>query len=226
MSDRPALERAAQERQTRPRAAARVAAKASEPIPRVKLAESPSEWIGAVAVRLAVFVDEQGVPFHAEMDEHDRSAVHALAVLEPEELWQSHLSLEPARTGSAERAAAQAGKYLPLSLSGARGGLKDTGGIAPAVATGRLLRGNAGLARIGRLAVLPAWRRKGLGTRLLLLLEEAALARGARRVVVHAQVHALDFYLRHGYALDAAAPEFLEDGIPHRAMSKAVSLDM
>ena len=49
--------------------------------PRVKLADTPAEWAGAVAVRLAVFVDEQHFPLTTEMDEHDRSAVHAIAIL-------------------------------------------------------------------------------------------------------------------------------------------------
>ncbi|MFC6794095.1 hypothetical protein ACFQFH_06705 [Halobaculum halobium] len=29
------------------------------------------DWDAAVAIRMAVFVDEQGVPEHLELDEHD-----------------------------------------------------------------------------------------------------------------------------------------------------------
>jgi predicted GNAT family N-acyltransferase len=192
----------------------------------VKLAESPAEWVGAVAVRLAVFVEEQGVPLSAEMDEHDRSAVHAVAILQSEPDEELLELLAVARRGAAARAAAHAGRYLPLSLTGARGGLKDVGAIAPAVGTGRLLRGPAGGARIGRIAVLPAWRRQGVGSRLLRLLEEAALARGAARILLHAQVPVQPFYERHGYAVDPPGAVFLEDEIPHVAMSKRLSLDM
>ena len=192
---------------------------------RVKLAASPAEWAGAVAVRLAVFVDEQGVPLVRELDEHDRSAIHAVALLE--EVSPAHdPALAPARSGAALRAAAQAGKHLPLSLSGPRGSAKDTGLLAPAVGAGRLLGAAGGVARIGRLAVLPAWRGRGLGSRLLRLLEEAALARGARRAVVHAQVQVKDFYTRHGYVPEAPAEVFLEDAIPHLRLSKPLSLRM
>ena len=198
---------------------------ASAPAVRVKLAESPAEWAGAVAVRLAVFVDEQGVPLACEMDEHDRSAVHAVALLE-ETGPAPEGDLAPARSGTARRAAAQAGKYLPLSLSGARGGARDADVMAPAVGAGRLLRAAGGVARIGRLAVLPAWRGRGIGSRLLRLLEEAALARGARHAVLHAQVQVQDFYARRGYVADPDAQVFLEDNIPHVRMSKPLSPDM
>ncbi|MGH2366574.1 MAG: GNAT family N-acetyltransferase [Chloroflexota bacterium] len=200
------------------------------PAVRIKLAQSPAEWAGAVAVRLAVFVDEQGVPLSSEMDEHDRSAVHAVAVLgapaDPERQDEYERLLSPARSGTALRAAAQAGKYLPLSLSGARTSTSGAVVLAPVVATGRLLRAAGGVARIGRLAVLPEWRRHGLGSRVLRLLEEAALARGARRVTLHAQVHALPFYLRYGYAVDEPNRVFLEDNIPHVLLAKPLSPDM
>ena len=195
------------------------------PAARVKLAETPAEWAGAVAVRLAVFVDEQGIPLAAEMDEHDRSAIHAVALVEgggPEH----EPGLVPARSGTAVRAAAQAGKYLPLSLSGSRSSGRDAASVAPAVGTGRLLYAAGGLARIGRLAVLPAWRGRGVGSRLLRLLEEAALARGADRAVVHAQAQVIDFYVRRGYVADAGGQVFLEDGLPHLRLSKRLSLHM
>jgi len=41
----------------------------------------PVDWAEAVAIRLAVFVDEQQVPFDEELDEYDRDAVHVLAYL-------------------------------------------------------------------------------------------------------------------------------------------------
>jgi predicted GNAT family N-acyltransferase len=216
------------------------------PSVRVKLAETPSEWAGAVAVRLAVFVDEQGVPLTAEMDEHDRSAVHAIALLTVPGAtpgarpapWGASSSpdgdispdlaraLSPARQGTALRAAAQAGKYLPLSLSGARTSAKDAVSLAPVVGTGRLLRASGGVARIGRISVLPEWRGQGVGSRLLRLLEEAALARGARQILLHAQVQVRDFYEHRGYIAREPDRTFLEDSIPHLVMTRPLSPDM
>jgi predicted GNAT family N-acyltransferase len=212
---------------------------APTPAARVKLAETPSEWAGAVAVRLAIFVDVQGVPLVAEMDEHDRSAVHAIAILSvpgedggPLRPVEGELppdvarGLAPAREGTAVRAAAQAGKYLPLSLSGARSSAKDAVTLAPVVGTGRLLRASGGVARIGRIAVLPEWRKQGVGSRILRLLEEAALARGAQQVVLHAQLPVREFYERRGYIAPDPSREIIEDNIRHVRMIRPLSPDM
>jgi predicted GNAT family N-acyltransferase len=175
-------------------------------------------------VRLAVFVAEQGVALAAELDEHDRTGIHAVAVLDPPLAAAHEASLLPARSGVATRAAALAGRFLPVRLAGARTSLKAA--AAAVVGTGRLLPASGGLARIGRVAVLPAWRGRGLGSRLLRLLEEAALARGAARVEVHAQVSARAFYARHGYTVVAPGNVFDEDGIPHVRLSKLLSPDL
>jgi predicted GNAT family N-acyltransferase len=191
---------------------------------RVKIAETPGEWTGLVAVRLAVFCDEQGVPISAELDEHDRNAVHALALLPSDGVVPEGLAV--ARRGTATRASAQAGRYLPLSLAGARGGHRDDGAVARAVGGARLLRRPNGVAQIGRVAVLPAWRGTGLGERLMRLLEELALARGYREAMVHSQVQVQSFYERRGYVVDPKVAPFNEDGILHVRMTKVLSLDM
>jgi predicted GNAT family N-acyltransferase len=191
---------------------------------RVKIAETPGEWAGLVAVRLAVFCDEQGVPISAELDERDRNAVHALAVLPSG--GDAPDGLVVARRGTAMRASAQAGRYLPLSLAGARGGHRDDGAVARAIGGARLLRSPNGVAQIGRVAVLPAWRGIGLGVRLMRLLEELALARGYREAVVHSQLQAQRFYEQRGYTVDTATAPFDEDGIRHVRMTKPLSLDM
>lgn len=69
---------------------------------------------------------------------------------------------------------------------------------------------------IGRMAVLPAWRRLGVGGALLATLLAEARRRGHRRARVNAQEHALGFYQRFGF--EAHGPVFLDAGIPHRAM--------
>ncbi len=57
-------------------------------------------------------------------------------------------------------------------------------------------------ARLVILSVAPAWRRHGVGTRLLLRVEEWARAAGAVGIVAHSGAWREDaqaFYRRHGY---------------------------
>jgi predicted GNAT family N-acyltransferase len=70
--------------------------------------------------------------------------------------------------------------------------------------------------RIGRMAVLREWRNAGVGAALLQALLRMARGSGWREVSLHAQVDALDFYLRHGFA--PYGPRFTEAGIEHQAM--------
>jgi predicted GNAT family N-acyltransferase len=95
--------------------------------------------------------------------------------------------------------------------------------------TGRLLHGEAAAAKtdgdpsvgvLGRLAVTKAARGLGVGAALVRAVEDAARARGLAAVDLHAQTHALGFYERLGYV--AYGPEFLDAGLPHRAMRRAL----
>jgi predicted GNAT family N-acyltransferase len=83
-----------------------------------------------------------------------------------------------------------------------------------AVGTGRLLPD----AHIGRMAVLGAWRGRGVGSAILARLVERARERGDGEVVLTAQTHAIDFYRAHGFVEEGA--EYLEAGIPHRDMRR------
>jgi predicted GNAT family N-acyltransferase len=94
---------------------------------------------------------------------------------------------------------------------------------------GRLLYGEAAAQKVGgdpsvgslgRLAVTREARGLGLGVALVRAIEEAARARGLTAVDLHAQTHALGFYERLGYA--AYGQEYLEAGIPHRAMRRTL----
>lgn len=85
------------------------------------------------------------------------------------------------------------------------------------VATGRLLRAGPGVAKIGRVAVVAAARRTGLGVRVMQALMAAARARGDREVVLHAQRSAEDFYLALGFSV--RGDPFDEVGIPHVEMA-------
>lgn len=81
-----------------------------------------------------------------------------------------------------------------------------------AIGTGRLLDDG----HIGRMAVLPAWRGRGVGRALLERLLEAAAAAGQHELVLHAQIQAAGFYRRFGFV--AVGEEFIEAGIPHVRM--------
>ena len=121
-----------------------------------------------MAIRNAVFVDEQGVPPELECDGRDVDANHFLAT--------------------------------------------DEAGHP--VGTARLLADG----QIGRIAVLPAFRRRGIGRRLLTLAVDAARARGERRVWLHAQIEARELYLQAGFRIEGE--QFMEAGIPHVAMER------
>ena len=83
-----------------------------------------------------------------------------------------------------------------------------------AIATGRLLPDG----RIGRMAVLPAWRGRGIGRRLLCTLIELAAAQGNSRVYLHARQEVAGFYRVAGFR-EYGAP-FREAGILHVAMER------
>jgi predicted GNAT family N-acyltransferase len=118
------------------------------------------------SVRLAVFVQEQGVPEELEWDSADADAVHLLG----------------------------------LSAEGAP------------IATARLLP----TGQIGRMAVLPQWRGRGVGTALLREVLSLATAPERPLPFLNAQVSALSFYERQG--LVGFGEVFEEAGIPHRRM--------
>jgi predicted GNAT family N-acyltransferase len=84
------------------------------------------------------------------------------------------------------------------------------------IGTGRLLPDG----HIGRMAVLRAWRRQGVGGALLTELTRVARERGFTEVILNAQVQAIAFYTRHGFVIEGA--EFLEAGIPHQTMRRSL----
>ena len=66
--------------------------------------------------------------------------------------------------------------------------------------------------QIGRMAVLRSWRGFGVGTSLL----KMALNACTGTAYLHAQVHAIPFYVAHGFII--SGKEFMEAGIPHQKM--------
>lgn len=69
---------------------------------------------------------------------------------------------------------------------------------------------------IGRVAVLPAWRGRGIGSELMRALLRYAEQAGLKSVYLDAQVDAIDFYARLGFS--ASGDVFMDAGIPHRHM--------
>lgn len=94
-----------------------------------------------------------------------------------------------------------------------------------AIGTGRLValkappEGETGdWGRVGRMAVLQAYRKSGVGSRLLSLLEDEAKRRSMAGIMLHAQLAAMEFYKRHGYEPHGAV--FEEAGMPHLEMKR------
>jgi predicted GNAT family N-acyltransferase len=135
---------------------------------RVKKISSKDELAMAFAIRMRVFVREQGVPAEIELDRDDQRALHLLAT---------------------------------------------AGGKA--VGTARIVLHSRG-AKIGRMAVLKSYRRKGVGNKLLRRAIATARRLGATTIYLHAQVAVIGFYETMG--LRCVGPVFDEAGIPHRKM--------
>lgn len=115
-----------------------------------------------------------------------------------------------------ERDEDDAAAYHLLAMSGGH-----------AVGTGRLVElkeppaGEKGKwGRVGRMAVLQASRKLGVGSKLLLALEAEAKKRKLDGILLHAQLSAMDFYKRHGYHSHGAV--FEEAGMPHLEMKKTL----
>jgi predicted GNAT family N-acyltransferase len=84
-----------------------------------------------------------------------------------------------------------------------------------AVGTARVVMHGSG-AKIGRMAVLKGYRRKGIGTKLLRRAIAAAKRQNAQKIYLHAQVAVIGFYEALGFRCVGSA--FDEAGITHRKM--------
>jgi predicted GNAT family N-acyltransferase len=70
--------------------------------------------------------------------------------------------------------------------------------------------------KVGRMAVLPQYRRMGVGSRILKTLIRYGREKGLRRFYLSAQLHAVGFYERYGFT--QYGDEFTEAGIMHVMM--------
>lgn len=69
---------------------------------------------------------------------------------------------------------------------------------------------------IGRVAVLPEWRGKRIGTAILEMLVEYARSQQYKKVELNAQVQVIPLYKQFGF--EAEGEEFMDANIPHRKM--------
>ena len=74
------------------------------------------------------------------------------------------------------------------------------------------------VARLGRLAVEPELRGRGVAGAILREADRVARDGGADQIALHAQTYALSLYADNGYAERGA--RFFEEGIEHVAMEK------
>ena len=82
-----------------------------------------------------------------------------------------------------------------------------------------LVAGDTG--KIGRVCVLRDWRGQGIGIALIdASLEALRKVDGVTRAKLGAQIHAIGFYENLGFV--AEGPEFLDAGIVHRNMVRAL----
>ncbi|MFZ5502963.1 MAG: GNAT family N-acetyltransferase [Pseudomonadota bacterium] len=81
-----------------------------------------------------------------------------------------------------------------------------------AIGCGRML--NDG--HIGRIAVMPQWRKQYVGTAIMEALLDEARLRGYRQVDVDAQTYAMPFY--HRFDFIEQGKVFMDAGLPHIKM--------
>jgi predicted GNAT family N-acyltransferase len=69
---------------------------------------------------------------------------------------------------------------------------------------------------IGRIAVLPQWRKQKVGTAVMEALLDEARSRGYKQVDVDSQTYAIPFYQKFGFV--EYGKEFMDAGLPHKKM--------
>ena len=90
-----------------------------------------------------------------------------------------------------------------------------------AVAAGRLQFNSSEEGQIRSMAVSGPEQGKGLGTKILLHLEDAARKKNFKRIILDARDGAVKFYLKNGYSIEGDS-YILFDTIPHFRMKKVL----
>lgn len=91
---------------------------------------------------------------------------------------------------------------------------------ARAIGTARVLFPSTNLAKIERMAVLKAFRRRGIGRNIIAFLEAELRKKGISQEILNAQYAAIPFYESCGF--QAVGPPFREAGIKHIKMRKTL----
>ena len=86
------------------------------------------------------------------------------------------------------------------------------------IASGRVHFNDNNQAQIRYMAVKDGYKRKGIGSEIVLKLEDYASSKGAKKMVLNARENALSFYLSLGYL--EKGPYLSDTGIPHSKMEK------
>lgn len=73
---------------------------------------------------------------------------------------------------------------------------------------------------IGRIAILPEWRRRGIGSRIIHRLIEAATQARQNSVYLSSQLDAVNFYAKHGFV--RTGETYIAAGMPHQRMYLAL----
>lgn len=80
------------------------------------------------------------------------------------------------------------------------------------------LRSLGDIGKIERVCLLAPYRNRGLGKYLMKKIIQYATDQGFSKVKLHAQTQVIPFYEKLGFSVTSA--EFMDAGIPHRAMEK------
>jgi predicted GNAT family N-acyltransferase len=150
-------------------------------------------------IRRRVFVDEQKVPFDHELDQEELCShlVYYWSAEDPQ--W----TFQPGRAVDADF---EARDDVPEVPEGRISPLQPAGTI-------RVLPLNTERAKLQRLAVLPEFRHRGIGSQLFDFAEVLVRRRGFHQIEFDGQSYLKEFYLAKGYSV--LGDEFLEENIAH-----------
>jgi ribosomal protein S18 acetylase RimI-like enzyme len=160
----------------------------------IRLVRTAQEFEAVRAVRRVVFHEEQGLVGSEVTDSDDARSIHALALLPIPE------TLTPEQRAGAARA------FI----------VDDMMAVAVGRLTGPLLPTHDW--HISWVATLPEFRGQGIGSRLMRVLINEAERRGAARISLSAQGHAIRFYERLGFR--AVGHQWEVQGVPHQRMER------
>ena len=76
---------------------------------------------------------------------------------------------------------------------------------------------------VGRFAIKKDLRGLGLGKLLMEKIEHQLMNKGAKEILIHAQIEAVDFYVKCGFKIEGDT--FIEEGHEHKLVKKTLEHD-